>query len=540
MTHNMPAWTWEQETRWLAETLSALTFTDGAGVSIPAAPAFRTWRDYAVAVRDAHRVCYFLGNGASASLASHLSADLAKNGHIHTQVFSDPALITAVSNDCGYDQVFAEPLRRMLNPGDLLVAISSSGRSPNILRAVEVARAMGATIVSLSAMDADNPLRAAGDLNAYLPAREYGHAETGHAAVLHYWMDCVAATIGVVRDAAPTGPTANDATERQAPPRFDRSRLILRPLAERQNDLDLSVMKPLVPVPGADGSLAAVAERIRDARHKGAAVLLMAGAHLLRAGVQRYLIDLMERGYLSGVAINGGGMIHDFEFALAGATTESVARYLKDGQFGLWTETGRINDVVSAGARDGMGLGAAVGAAILDGDYPHKDISILAAGVRLGIPVTVHVGIGYDIVHEHPNCDGAAVGQASYADFLTFAAIVERLSGGVVMDFGSAVMAPEVFLKALAMARNVARQEGRAIDGFTTLVTDLRDLPAGEATALEKHTPEYYFRPLKTMLVRAVAGAGDSHYVKGDHADTFPKLWTAVTKEAKDGSVQAR
>jgi hypothetical protein len=316
------------------------------------------------------------------------------------------------------------------------------------------------------------------------------------------------------------------------PARFDRSRLELRPLAERHHDLDASVVRALVPVAVTADGLRTVAARIRDARQRGASVLLMAGAHLLRAGVQRYVIDLMERGYLSGVAFNGGGLIHDFELALAGGTTESVARYLADGRFGLWRETGRINDIVAAAARRGAGLGGAVGEAIENGDLPHKELSILAAGFRLGIPVTVHVGIGYDIVHEHPNCDGAAYGQTSYADFLSFAALVERVEAGVVMNFGSAVMAPEVFLKALAMARNVAAREGRTISRFTTLVTDLHDLPAGPDTPLDCMNADYYFRPLKTMLVRAVSGGGESHYVKGHHGTTFPQLWTALTEAA--------
>jgi phosphoheptose isomerase len=532
--------TWEGETRRLSDLLARLSFRDAAGAEIPISDAFRQWNDHAVRIRKSRRVCYLIGNGACATLASHFSADLAKNGRIHTQVFSDPALLTATSNDCGYEEVFAEPLSHMAVPGDLLVAISSSGRSPNILRAAEAARRLGMTVVTLSAMDEDNPLRGAGDLNAYVPAAAYGHSETCHAAVLHYWMDRVAETIPhhprTLTGSDPKGdligvrPREGRAAISQ-PVRFDRSRLTVRPLSEREHDLDLSAIAPLAPVAGSDAALTAVAGRMRVARRHGSAVLLMAGAHLVRAGVQRYLIDLMERGYLSGVALNGGGMIHDFELALAGATTESVARYVADGRFGLWRESGRINDIVTAAARTGQGLGAAIGEAILAGDYPHKDISILAAGVRLGIPVTVHIGIGYDIVHEHPNCDGAAYGQTSYADFLTFASLVERLEGGVVMNFGSAVMAPEVFLKALAMARNVATQEGRRIDAFTTLVTDLRDLPEGAATSLAHKTPDYYFRPLKTMLVRAVATGGESYYVKGHHAQTFPALWTEVGRE---------
>src|SRR5205823_4849236 len=133
------------------------------------------------------------------------------------------------------------------------------------------------------------------------------------------------------------------------------------------------------------------------------------------------------------------GPIHDWELALIGATAESVARYVSTGEFGLWHDTARINDVVAAAAREGLGFGEAVGRAILDGNFAHKEISVLAAAVRLGIPATVHVGIGCDILHEHPNCDGAAVGATSYRDFLRLAATVERLEGGVFLNVGTAV-----------------------------------------------------------------------------------------------------
>src|SRR5438876_11921386 len=129
-----------------------------------------------------------------------------------------------------------------------------------------------------------------------------------------------------------------------------------------------------------------------------------------------------------------------------------------------------MNYVIGAGAHAGLGLGEALGRAILDGGFPHKNVSVLAAGARLGVPVTVHVGIGYDILHEHPNCDGAAVGETSYRDFLIFARAVENLEGGVMLSFGSATMAPEVYLKALAMARNAACQSGRHIRNFSTAV----------------------------------------------------------------------
>ena len=527
----MRTFTWEWESRQLGQVLARLSFRDATGRELPVAEGFSRWCGYAVGARERRQVCYFVGNGASASLASHFSSDLAKSAGVHTQVFSDPALLTAVANDCGYDDVFVEPLVRMGNPGDLLVAISSSGQSHNVLRAAEKARDMGLTVVTLSSMGDTNPLRALGDLNAYVPGVLYGHSETCHAAVLHYWMDLVADT--VAGPAAPHSAALEaGASAPEQPLRFDRARLAVRPLSEREHDLTREAILPLASVTPSGEALHAVAARIVEARRDGAAVLLMAGAHLLRAGVQRYLIDLMERGYVSGVALNGGGLIHDYELALVGATTESVARYIRDGQFGLWRETGAINDIVSAAAAGRKGLGAAVGEVIATGAYPHRDISILAAGFRLGLPVTVHVGIGYDIVHEHPNCDGAAYGQTSYADFLTFASLVEQIEGGVVMNFGSAVMAPEVFLKALAMARNVAARENRTLARFTSLVTDLRDLPTGASTTPENTTPEYYYRPLKTMLVRAVGDGGASFYVKGHHRETFPALWTEINAAA--------
>jgi len=238
----------------------------------------------------------------------------------------------------------------------------------------------------------------------------------------------------------------------------------------------------------------------------------------------------MERGYLSCIAINGAGVIHDFEFALIGATTENVAHYIREGYFGLWEETGRINDIVTLAAKNNVGLGEAVGHVIEEERFPYRDISILAAGYRLCIPVTVHVGVGYDIVHQFPNCDGAAYGKTSYIDFLKFTKALESLEEGVVMNFGSAVMAPEIYLKALSMVRNVARQEGRRICHFTTLVCDLVDLPDNYHNEPSKDNPYYYFRPWKTMLSRTVADGGKSFYVQGRHAETIPDLRNAINE----------
>jgi hypothetical protein len=169
-----------------------------------------------------------------------------------------------------------------------------------------------------------------------------------------------------------------------------------------------------------------------------------------------------------------------------------------------------------------------LGREILHGDFPHKDTSVLAAGYRLGVPVTVHVGIGYDILHEHPNFDAAAFGAASYRDFLSLCHTVDGLENGVFLCFGTAVMGPEVYLKALSMARNVAHQEGRKICHFTTAAFDLIEIAGDKTHEAPKSNPQYYYRPWKTILVRTVADGGESFYVCGDHRATVPHLRRAA------------
>ncbi len=308
---------------------------------------------------------------------------------------------------------------------------------------------------------------------------------------------------------------------------FDRSRLELKPLAERVNDLQLdrwlALDEPAPPFEHPD--LATVAARLKRARERGAARILMMGAHVLRAGVNRHIIDMLERGWIGHVAVNGAGAIHDYELARIGGTTESVDRYIRTGEFGLWRETGELNDWIREAAERGLGLGENLGRRIGLSGYAHRDLSIFAAAYRVGAPVTVHVGIGYDILHEHPNCDGAALGAASYRDFLIFARAVESLEGGVLLNFGSAVMGPEVYLKALAMARNAARRDGRAISRFTTAVFDLAPIQGDFRKEPPKTDAGYYFRPHKTILVRTVADGGESFYFRGEHRATLPALW---------------
>ncbi len=182
---------WDEHVVELERLLKSLSVRDGEGRTVDAEAGFDEWRRLTLRVRRSRRTIYLIGNGASASMASHMAADLAKNAQLHTQVFSDLSLITAISNDMGYERVFAEPLTRRAQAGDMLVAISSSGRSPNVLAAVDVARRLDLTVITLTAMSPRNPLRRRGTLNFYVAGRSYGLAETCHAAVLHHWMNLV-------------------------------------------------------------------------------------------------------------------------------------------------------------------------------------------------------------------------------------------------------------------------------------------------------------------------------------------------------------
>ena len=310
-------------------------------------------------------------------------------------------------------------------------------------------------------------------------------------------------------------------------PIFDRSKLNLKPLHERIHDVSIESFIGLDDAlePFEHPALAILAQDILAARSRGAAIMLMYGAHVIRTGCGLHMIEMMKRGQLTHLATNGAGSIHDFEFALIGETCESVARYVSEGQFGLWHESGIINDIIAEGCKEGLGWGESVGRYIWENRLPHREKSVLAMGYHLGIPCTVHVGIGSDIIHEHPNCDGAALGMASYTDFLIYVQTVTTLEGGVFLNFGSAVTGPEVYLKALAMARNVAKQHGEQIAHFTTAVFDVLPLDGKETcTTPPKSDPRYYFRPWKTILARTVADGGKSYYVQGEHRLTFPYL----------------
>lgn len=259
--------------------------------------------------------------------------------------------------------------------------------------------------------------------------------------------------------------------------------------------------------------LKAVAAAIVAGRRAGKPVIVGVGAHVIKVGLSPVVIDLMERGIVTAIAMNGAGPIHDFELAYAGFTSEDVEPMLRTGEFGMAEETGSIlNEAVREGAAKGWGFGRAVGERLLALNPPHLALSVCAAAVRLHLPVTVHVAVGTDIIHMHPTCDGAAVGQASHDDFrLLTAAVAEMGGGGVYLNVGSAVLLPEVFLKAVAVARNL----GHGVKDFTSVNMDFQQ----------------HYRPMQNVVIRPVAGGGQGYALTGHHEILFPLLAAAVIEE---------
>jgi hypothetical protein len=258
--------------------------------------------------------------------------------------------------------------------------------------------------------------------------------------------------------------------------------------------------------------------RLRDeilrARSRRRPVIWGLGAHVLKVGLSHVVIDLMDRGLATGLALNGAGIVHDFELAVAGRTSEDVDAGLATGAFGMARETGEeVNRAIVDGDRDGLGIGAALGRYLCDRrPRPrHLDASLLAAAWRHGLPATVHVAIGTDIVHVHPACDPAAVGRATHRDFRVLAAEVARLGGGgVYLNVGSAVVLPEVFLKAVTLARNL----GHRLEDFATANLDFVQS----------------YRPSVNVVERPVRGTGRGYRLTGHHEIVVPLLAAALAE----------
>jgi hypothetical protein len=268
----------------------------------------------------------------------------------------------------------------------------------------------------------------------------------------------------------------------------------------------------------AGGDFQEIVSRIVAAVRAERPVVLGMGAHALKVGLSPLIIDLLKRGIVSAVAMNGAGIIHDFELAYQGATSEDVSAALGDGSFGMARETGEfLNEAIRLRVtRDGVGVGRAVGEQIRVAKLPYEHLSVLGACARLDIPVCVHVAVGTDIIHMHPQVDGAALGEGSLRDFHLLTSAVAQLEGGVFINLGSAVIIPEVFLKALSLARNL----GAEVNTFTTIDLDFIR----------------HYRPAMNIVTRPTQKGGRGFHLTGHHEILFPLLCAAVLEEL---SVQA-
>lgn len=267
----------------------------------------------------------------------------------------------------------------------------------------------------------------------------------------------------------------------------------------------------LASLPGilAASDLMAIRDRIVRAVTAGKPVILGMGAHVIKVGLNPIIIDLLGRGVITGLAMNGACIIHDAELAMVGKTSEDVTAEIGTGSFGMAEETGRVlNGAIVDGARNEKGLGASVGAMLIREDFPYNRYSLLARACAFHVPVTVHVAMGTDIIHFHPNADGAAIGKTSHRDFRTFARLVSELEGGVFINLGSAVIIPEVFLKALTLVRNLGYQ----VKDVTTVNMDfIRQ-----------------YRPMTNVVHRPTLEGGKGFSLVGHHEIMFPLLAAAV------------
>jgi len=260
-----------------------------------------------------------------------------------------------------------------------------------------------------------------------------------------------------------------------------------------------------------------VALCIAAAHRQKKPVVLGMGAHPVKVGLSPLIVDFIEKGIISAIAMNGAGVIHDFEMAYSGATSEEVAETLSDGSFGMARETGEfLNRAIAEGVRkQGLGIGAAVGKKILAEKLLYRQLSILATGACLDVPVTVHVAIGTDTIHMHPEADGQAIGEGSLRDFHLFTSVVAQLEGGVFINLGSTVVIPEVFLKALSLARNL----GYCVQHFTTVDMDFMR----------------HYRPSVNVVSRPTQRGGRGFHLTGHHEIMFPLLCAAVWEELAAG-----
>lgn len=271
--------------------------------------------------------------------------------------------------------------------------------------------------------------------------------------------------------------------------------------------------------------------RIQAAKAGGKQIILSMGAHVIKCGLSPYLIALMKAGYITHLSGNGACSIHDFELAYLGGTSEDVPTAIEDGSFGMWEQTGAwMNEALQRGAKEGWGYGESLARYIDENPdrFPYKDDCVLYQAWKLDIPATYHIALGTDIIHQHPSVDFAAIGACSGVDFHKMCFSVAHLDGGVFMNFGSGVIGPEVFLKALSISRNLGYDTFK----ITTANFDLIDL-GNYRSKIGYDDPHYYYRPRKNIVNRPVSRGGMGWHFRGDHQETIPTLYNKLTEESK-------
>ena len=296
--------------------------------------------------------------------------------------------------------------------------------------------------------------------------------------------------------------------------------------------VDTMLVPGVPPAPWDDEGFDEMIDRVIRSRKAGRPLIWFQGAHVIKCGLSLYLIALMRAGIITHLAGNGACAIHDFELAYLGGTSEDVPTAIEDGSFGMWEETGRwMNEAIQLGAANSWGYGEAL-ARYMDSHqdrFPHLDVCVLYQAWRLGVPCTYHIALGTDIIHQHPTCDFGAIGTACQRDFRRLCYAVSRLDGGVFLNFGSSVIGPEVFLKALSIARNL----GYATFDITTANFDLKPLPDYRASA-GYEDPDYYYRPRKNIVNRPVSCGGRGWHFCGGHALTIPNLYYQLRQKGWD------
>lgn len=313
---------------------------------------------------------------------------------------------------------------------------------------------------------------------------------------------------------------------------LDFSNITTYPVKERRNLVTVDNME----VPGISNvkewgneDFDELVERIISARKNVRPVILSMGAHVIKNGLSRYLIEFIKRGFITHIAGNGAGSIHDFELAFNGGTSEDVATAIEDGSFGMWEETGRwMNEAIQAGAKKRMGYGESLAVYIDENPerFPFREDCVLYQAYKNEIPATYHIAMGTDIIHQHPIVDFSAIGAATGVDFHKICHSVSQMDGGVFMNFGSGVIGPEVFLKALSIARNLGYPTGK----ITTANFDLINLGDYHAK-ISYDDPNYYYRPRKNIVNRPTSMGGKGWHFCGDHKETIPNLYQKLIEK---------